>query len=43
MATSRRPERKGFEKILYEQHVERIKTMKGTVDNKVTHYSIISL
>lgn len=34
MATQRRPDRRGFDKLMYEQHVERIKSMKGTVDNK---------
>ena len=27
-----RSERRGYEKILYEQHVERVRHMKGTVD-----------
>lgn len=27
-----RTERKGYEKVSYDQHVERIKTIKGTVD-----------
>ena len=30
--TRRRPERKGYEKILYEQHVERVCTMKPVID-----------
>ena len=29
---SKRPDRRGFEKLMYEQHVERIKTMKASVD-----------
>lgn len=28
-----RPDRKGWEKYSYEQHKERIKTMKPTIDN----------
>lgn len=27
-----RPERKGYEKVLYEQHIERISTMKPVID-----------
>jgi hypothetical protein len=29
-----RSDRRGFDKLLYEQHVERIRSVKGTVDNK---------
>ena len=28
-----RPDRKGYDKLSYEQHVERLKSMKPTVDN----------
>ena len=28
-----RPDRKGYEKLSYDQHVERLKSMKPTVDN----------
>ena len=30
--TRKRPERKGYEKVLYEQHVERVCTMKPVID-----------
>ena len=30
-----RPERRGYEKILYRQHVERISAMKHTIDNSI--------
>ena len=33
MATRGRSERRGFEKILYDQHLERIRTMKGAIDS----------
>ena len=33
MSRTQRPDRKGFDKLLYEQHVERIRSMKPSVDN----------
>ncbi len=30
--TRTRPERKGYEKLNYEQHTERLRTIKSTVD-----------
>ena len=32
-----RPERRGYEKILYRQHIERISAMKPTIDNSTPH------
>ena len=32
-----RPERKGYDKVIYEQHVNRLKTIQPTVDNKPPH------
>ena len=37
MSTRVRPERRGYDKVIYEQHVARIKTMAPTVDTKSPH------
>lgn len=31
---SKRSERRGFDKLMYEQHIVRVRSIKGTVDNK---------